>query len=403
MKEIDADRWTARRMGRHRSRKQGGRPTRAVFVLAGLDAGGTEKIVNMLAHHRVARGDTVDVVALNAESAGSFFPYQEGIAIHALGDRTGPRFLRSLVRFWRLRRLLHRLQPDVALSFLTKVNVITAIAATGLGISLILSERNNFLIQKMHPLWPALFARVAQGRRLVMQTAQARSALPAALQSDAVVIPNPISPPPPIWELPDYRPAFVAVGRLDRQKGFDLLIDAFASALPRLPSASLAIFGEGPERRSLEEQMRALGLGERAVLPGVAKSPDDWMAAGSVFVLSSRFEGFPNVLLEALARGAPVVAFDCPWGPSEILRASGGYPLVPPGDTDALAEALVRVDRDPELRRRMADAGPAIAAGYTPAVVFAKWDALIDDAMRERTVRVADPAAERTGPVCGGA
>jgi glycosyltransferase involved in cell wall biosynthesis len=352
---------------------------RIVIVQAGLGAGGAEKIVNMLAHHRLRCGDEVDVIAVNAASAQSFFPYDDAIAIHALGGNIGGGLDGHLVRLRRLRQRLQALQPQLVISFLTKINVMVGIATMGLGTSTIMSERNNFRAQKMHPAWRFL-ARVFAGRaaNLVMQTELARASLPDRLKNLAVVIPNPVTLTPFKRPTQGEHFRFVAVGRLERQKGFDLLLEAFARAADKLPSASLAIFGEGPERPALKLLADRLGISGRIVMPGTTKTPQEWLEAGSIFVLSSRFEGFPNVLLEALLTGMATVAFDCPWGPSEIFRNEESYPLVPAADVDALAAALIRVATDPETKRRLEDIGPRVAARFSETSVFAQWDGLID-------------------------
>jgi glycosyltransferase involved in cell wall biosynthesis len=352
---------------------------RIVIVQAGLGAGGAEKIVNMLAHHRLRCGDEVDVIAVNAASAQSFFPYDDAIAIHALGGNIGGGLDGHLVRLRRLRQRLQALQPQLVISFLTKINVMVGIATMGLGTSTIMSERNNFRAQKMHPAWRFL-ARVFAGRaaNLVMQTELACASLPDRLKNLAVVIPNPVTLTPFKRPTQGEHFRFVAVGRLERQKGFDLLLEAFARAADKLPSASLAIFGEGPERPALKLLADRLGISGRIVMPGTTKTPQEWLEAGSIFVLSSRFEGFPNVLLEALLTGMATVAFDCPWGPSEIFRNEESYPLVPAADVDALAAALIRVATDPETKRRLEDIGPRVAARFSETSVFAQWDGLID-------------------------
>jgi glycosyltransferase involved in cell wall biosynthesis len=355
---------------------------RIVIVQAGLGAGGAEKVVNMLAHHRLERGDKVDVIAVNATSADSFFPYDDAIAIHALGGNSGGGLDGNFIRLSRLRQRLQMLQPQLVISFLTKINVMVGIATMGLDISTIMSERNNFRAQKMHPAW-RLLARAFVGRaaNLVMQTELARASLPDRLKSRAVVIPNPVTPTSFKGRTQREQSRFVAVGRLERQKGFDLLLEAFARAADKLPSASLAIFGDGPERPALKRLADRLGISSRIVMPGTTRTPQEWLEAGSIFVLSSRFEGFPNVLLEALLTGMATVSFDCPWGPSEIFRNEEGYPLVPAADVDALASALIRVATDPETKRRLEDIGPRVAARFSETSVFAQWDGLI-----ERTV-----------------
>ena len=171
------------------------------------------------------------------------------------------------------------------------------------------------------------------------------------------------------------------MGRLVRQKGFDLLLEAFARALPDAPNATLTIFGEGPERAALDAQASALGIRDSVRFPGVTETPGAWLEAGEIFVLSSRFEGFPNVLVEALAGGLATIAFDCPWGPSTILSDLNSGILVPPEDVDALGRALRCLTTDQELRARLAAAAPAAVSRFSPANVFAQWDEVLRRAL----------------------
>jgi glycosyltransferase involved in cell wall biosynthesis len=136
-------------------------------------------------------------------------------------------------------------------------------------------------------------------------------------------------------------PLLLAAGRLTRQKDFETLLRAFAWLKPSLPSARLIILGEGPEHLPLEHLSQSLGIQNAVQFPGFVANPFAYMAQASVFVLSSRWEGFANVLVEALACGTPVVSTDCPSGPAEIL-ADGRYGLlVPVGHPEALAQAIL--------------------------------------------------------------
>ncbi len=361
---------------------------RVVFVLAGLGAGGAEKIVNLLAHRRLAAGDTVHVIALNAAEPSSYFSYDPAIQVEALGrSRHLSRHLGSVAALPSLRRRLVAIQPDIVLSFLTKINVVAVVAASGLGIPLIISERNNFELQQMNPFWrwaQPLAAQQAAG--IVMQTESARARLPARLKEKAAVVPNPITPS--LRRPPEAGPGLraVAVGRLDRQKGFDLLLDAFCEVVRHLPEATLTIYGEGPERPALERQISDLGLDRSVDLAGVSRSPGDWLSPGAVFVLSSRFEGFPNVLLEAMAGGMAVVSSDCPWGPSEIVQDGHSGLLVPCDDSQALAAAITRTLTDPELRSRLCRNAPASLDRYSTASVLDMWDAAIARALDREPV-----------------
>ena len=141
-------------------------------------------------------------------------------------------------------------------------------------------------------------------------------------------------------------PVVVGVGRLSKQKGFDVLIKAFAMLNRRIDSR-LIILGEGKDRAKLESLIAALKLQDKALLPGFKRDVLKWVAHANVFVLSSRWEGSPNSLTEALALGIPSVATDCPSGPSEILAGGKYGPLIKLDDETAMSEAIFKVIREP--------------------------------------------------------
>ena len=174
----------------------------------------------------------------------------------------------------------------------------------------------------------------------------------------------------------------IAAGRLQRQKGFDLLLEAFAVVAVRHPDWTLDIFGRGPRRESLEQSVVDLGLDGRVRINAPTDRLGEHMRTASVFVLSSRFEGFPLVLLEALAAGLVVVSFDCPTGPGEVLKDGIDGLLVPPADVPALAAALDRVMSDESLRRRLAAAAPAAVLPFAPRIVGRRWNELLAGATR---------------------
>jgi len=363
---------------------------RLLILQAGFEAGGAEKVIAKLAVHRAAAGDEVHVAALNARTAASYFPYPVGVRLHALAGhkRSG-----HLARVGRIRQLLRELRPDLVIAFLTKVNAMTLAAAIGLDVPVIVSERNNLQRQAMHPLWrPAQGLLMRRAAAIVLQTDRARQDLPRAQKRRAHVIPNSAQVLPGFApQGPDGQLRVVAVGRLDAQKGFDLLIEAFSRLPSRRPSR-LTIYGEGPERARLEALRDRLGLGYRVSLPGASTAPGGWITEADMLVIPSRFEGFSNVTAEAAVTGVPLVAFDCAYGPREMIRDGQNGLLVPPEDVDGLAAAMARLIDDDGLRRSMTACAPVSRAALHPSRILGQWDALIAGVMQRRPAPRQAPA-----------
>ncbi len=198
-----------------------------------------------------------------------------------------------------------------------------------------------------------------------------------------VAIPNAVPPLPGGQADPASR-VVVAAGRLVDQKGFDRLLDAFALVAEDHPGWELRVFGTGHEEEALCRRVAERGLEGRARLMGRTQDMGGELARASVYALSSRREGFPMVLLEAMSKGLAVVAFDCPTGPRELIHPGEDGLLVPDGDIAALAAALGSLMSDEAERRRLGAAGRAKAAQYDVDSVGRQWDALLADAAARR-------------------
>ena len=351
------------------------------LVISSLGAGGAERVIITLANHWAARGWSVTLLTFEQPGSRPYYEVDPRVTLRQL-DVVASRNLaraiwQSLRRIFVLRREIRAIRPDVVISFLAKINVTTVLATRGLDLAVVVSERNNPERQAVSPVWQWLRHRLyGVADRLVTPSEGVLRSLPAALRTRGCVIPNPVDLPSPPPRAGEGR-TLVAVGRLVDQKGFDLLLPAFARIAGDHPDWNLVIWGEGSERARLEALRDRLGLAERVRMPGLTRHPGEWVEDAALFVLSSRFESFGNVVTEAMAAGLPTIVTDCPWGPGEIVRHDVDGWLVPPEDVDALAEGLDRLMADPALRARLAAAAKQNVRRFARANVMAMWDDLV--------------------------
>lgn len=350
------------------------KPYLAIFVPS-LNGGGAERIMVTLANAIAARGYAVDLVLASAKG-----PYLKDLApsIHVVDLKAG----RVVKALFPLVRYLRRARPQAMLSAMGHANVVALLARklSKVEVRLAVSERG--LISGEYAISKGVPARLnyrlirwlypwADGVCTVSQAASKDLAAFAGLPLQTVqTIYNPfdlaritqLAAEPLIhpWFEPGQPPVLLAIGRMNEAKDFPVLIRAFAQLRQRR-AARLVILGEGELRPELESLLLQLNLGVDAVqLPGFVPNPYAWLARCSLFVLSSRREGLPGALIEAMACGAPVVSTNCLSGPDEILEGGRWGQLVPVGDVDALAAAMESAldtpkNQLPDVRLRAAD------------------------------------------------
>ena len=183
------------------------------------------------------------------------------------------------------------------------------------------------------------------------------------------------------WFLDDTRPCILAIGRLSFQKDFLTLLRAFLQ-VRKIVDAKLVILGEGDDRAALEEFIRANDLLGTVYLPGFVANPYKFMQAGSLFVLSSRYEGLPNVLIEAIHLGLPCVSTCCKSGPREILLEGEGGRLVPVGDPERMAAAIIDTFNDPDTTKAMSAVAARGLHRFKPEVVVPLFEQAIKSSAR---------------------
>lgn len=342
-------------------------PRMAIFSPS-LQAGGAERVVLSLTEGFLQAGWNVHLLLGSAQ--GEFLADVPAEA--RIFDFGSPRVAGA---YPRLVRYLRRYRPTVLMSTQTHANVVAALAFLLVRppSRLVLAEHSAIsynLGPPIHPLKGALIRFLAQR---LLPRADAIVAVSQGVADDLVrtlgisrrdirVIYNPIDlqriqqgarervehP----WLAKRGVSLVLSVGRLNNAKDYPTLLRAFA-ILRQRRDARLLILGEGSERAVLEDLARALGIAPWVEMPGYVANPYPYMAAADAFVLSSRWEGFPVVLVEALMCGTPIVSTDCEFGPAEILAGGDYGALVPVGDADALAQAILRTLDDPPDRDRL--------------------------------------------------
>ncbi|MCG8624828.1 MAG: glycosyltransferase [Proteobacteria bacterium] len=369
------------------------KPSVNILVVIGeMRHGGAQRVVSRLSQEwaRQRQNHKVTVAVFDADDPA----YAVGGTLHDLKTPAtrNPilRLWRPIQRVWRLSRLMGRGRFTHIISFMEDSNfpVIVAGWVSGMLGRVTVSTRvdprylawfQRVLLRVLYHL-PQRVVTLSQGVKDILEA----WGVPA---KRLVFIPTPAplgqinSPPPPrnLLRPTRGRDYILAVGRLHRQKGFDLLLRAYAGLEASLGEAKfdLVILGEGEERQNLVSLAHAIGIDGRVHLIGEVPHPENWYAHAECFVLSSRYEGWGNVIVEAMAYGCPVVSFDCPVGPSEIIAPKNGRDengvLVRNGDVKALAKAIAKVLDDGKLRQRLITAGKKRAGDFAVGEIARLW------------------------------
>lgn len=358
-----------------------------MLVISSLGPGGAERVLSQMANYWQTRGNAITLVTLDSIQS-DFYPLNPGIQRIALGLKKDSEGIfralgNNIQRIVSLRNAFRRSAPHVVISFIDTVNVLTIVAGMGLHIPIIVSERTDPRHHRIGGPWQRL-RRILypKAAAVVVQTPGVctwiRNEMPRV---NAVNIPNPAR-----TALGGRNDEFVfpighnvvAIGRLSREKGFDLSIEAFAQCAAEFPAWNLIIFGEGNERVSLESLVAKHTLGHRIYLPGLIREPMLVLPTADIFVLSSHFEGFPNALIEAMACGLAAIATDCPSGPGEIIQNYSNGILVPLNNVDELAKAMKALMGDALLRKTLGQKASEVKNRFSEEKVLAKWEDLLD-------------------------
>lgn len=359
-----------------------------LILINGLRMGGAERMACFLSGEWVQAGHAVTIATLDGSHV-PYFPLDPRVGLSHLGV-SGPSLnICELVknfcrRIGSVRLSIEATGSDVVIGFGGACLALASLAALGMSVCTIAYEQTDPLITEQKMGWLKRIVHRAALRladAIVVQSSAAREVLPPTLRRRVHVIPNPIRPvtarATPAIPGSDGRFRLVSVGRLDAVKGFDVLLRAWGGIHAKLPNWILIIHGEGEERQALQSIIDKERLNGRAFLPGATREVEQRLAEANLFVLSSRTEGFPNALCEAMAVGLPVVSTDCRHGPSEIVTPGRDGLLVPVGDAVALGEAIFDLARDPARLAEMGEVANVIAQRFEKGGVMQMWDKLL--------------------------
>jgi GalNAc-alpha-(1->4)-GalNAc-alpha-(1->3)-diNAcBac-PP-undecaprenol alpha-1,4-N-acetyl-D-galactosaminyltransferase len=365
---------------------------RITLIISKLGPGGADRAMTAMANYWAAHGEHVTLITL-ALPHGDFYVVDErvrrvGLGLMSSADTPRRPLRDNLKRLKHLRREIRLSRPDVVISFNAQQNVLTILASLRLGVPVIVCEQIDPRRDSIGRPWEAL-------RRLVYPQATAVVVVAAALcewaqqvvrKNKVYFVPNPMAVALNGSSDADSRRnskhVVAAMGRLTHQKGFDLLLQAFSRCVKNHSDWSLVILGEGEDRKRLESLAVELGIETCVDFPGVVSNPERILRAADLFVMSSRYEGFPLALLEAMACGLAVICTDCPTGPGEIISNGADGVLVPAEDVDALTGAIDCLMSDQKERERLGARAAEVTERFGLERVMNRWNDVLTDACK---------------------
>lgn len=370
---------------------------KALFFIPSLGGGGAERVMTEILHH-IGRDRIEPVLVLLRQYEHS--PYKKdlpgGLKI-IVAERTSDNHFDKIKQYAAFMKIVFEEKPHVIISMLTHSNIMSISAKMLFRKRVIIGEHNTLSeVIKTEEGKRMLWFPTATLVRIFYMFADKIIAVSEGVKTDLVkkfsipsgnvhVINNPIdlkrvlelcnNPAEHIF-FREETPLVLSVGRLVPQKGFDILLKAFRRVVGEM-DARLMILGEGPERKSLVRLARELAITEKVSFPGFQNNPYKFLSKGHVFALPSRYEGFPMVMLEAMACNIPVVSTDCKSGPREILEDGKCGLLVSPEDPDALSMALLKLLKDKNLRERFSILGKKRAEEFTAKKIARQYEDII--------------------------
>lgn len=343
-----------------------------MFVMNQMTSGGAERVVSILANNMSDHNYNVSLV-ITFESDIHYFINDKVDIIKFDINKNSSQIGRNIIEIKKLISTFNEEKPDVIISFIRNVNCI--IAAKIARVPIIISERNNPKYDPKSKVWRLarkLIYPLADG--IVFQTEGAKSYFSKTIQNKSRIIRNPLESNMPIKNnFSESKKEIVTIGRLCNQKDQETLIRAFNEFHKIYNEYKLIIYGEGELRDQLNKLVESLDLSEFIEMPGSKRDIYEKIKDSDVFVLSSKYEGYPNSLIEAMAIGLPIISIDCEYGPDEIISNYENGILVQERDYKELAKELVKLISDSNLMERIGRNALKIRADLDKDIIVNQW------------------------------
>ena len=355
-----------------------------------MGGGGAERVVSILSREFTKAGHQVTIALLGPGKPKSYYQIDDRVRLETLlpfhSDHSKApvqnKFLFTKIYDWTKRTLLIRKYFQSknfthVISFTRPINLHAILASFNLPNKLLICERNfpdRFGRSKfLRNLLPFLLYRWAD--KLIVQTDLINKEY--SYLNNTVVIENPVLPAAQVEQ--DYAQItrIFCIGRLVHQKGYDHLLRQMPTVLKKFPYLRLEIFGIGPLQKELKELCSRYGIEKSVEFKGQVSPIAKAHAGGGIYLLPSRFEGFPNALAEAMAAGLPVISHDCPTGPETMIKDGHNGILADHKSPDSLSLNLERLITNPDLCRKIAQAASEISQEFSTENIVAKWNSIL--------------------------
>jgi glycosyltransferase involved in cell wall biosynthesis len=402
------------------------------LIIPTLNSGGAERVISEIANYLIKKNHTVDLITLSAPTATPFYPIDPKINLQQLNlllpDNPNPvpnpdlnpdinlnhnlnnpslysKIKNLIIRIYKLRQTIISCKPDVILSFIDIMNVTTFLATRATNIPVIVAERTDPNIYKIPKFYNWLRTKLyPRSYKVTVQTQSALAYFSQQIQDKAQIIPNynrinNITNPDSTTNIdstanPDsaansnsvanknitQHPKVIAsVGRLEQEKDHATLIRAMPPVIAKYSQLTLQIYGEGSLHNQLQELIDSLQLTDNIKLMGTVQDIQSCLEQADLFVFPSKYEGFPNALLEAMAVGVPCIASRCS-GNTELITDNINGRLFEIGDTGTLTDLILKLLADQQTRAAFSAASQQKALSYDPETIFAQWESLLLEA-----------------------